>query len=192
MQVFIVADIFGKTADLINFTEAISTPQVSLEILAPYKNEMHFSDEAEAYAYFQQNIGLKTYTEQLMHKLQGRELSQLLLLGFSVGASAVWVASEKLADFTKTRAICFYSSQIRNYLAVQPKIEIDLYFARREPSYDVDEAMAQLSDTTQLNCFKTGYLHGFMNRRSGNFDQAAYHQYVELIKGVLARQSIRI
>jgi len=182
MKVIVATDIFGHTDALDSLLESISTRCESIEIVNPYDTcSTHFESEQEAYAFFKKSVGLKRYTEKLERVLKGREESSQLLLGFSVGASAIWVLSEKLDEFRKTRGICFYSSQVRNYLGLTPRVEIDIYFAKEEPAYDVDEVMAALSGKELVHCQKTGYLHGFMNKRSKNYSNEGYLNYIEKI-----------
>lgn len=182
MKVIVVPDIFGHTDALDCLLESISSRCESIEIVDPYDTcSTHFQSEQEAYAFFQKRVGLKRYAEKLEKVLKGREDQPQVLLGFSVGASAIWVHSEKLEQFRKTRGVCFYSSQVRNYLELTPKVEIDIYFAKEEPAYDVDEVMGALAGKELVHCRKTGYLHGFMNKRSKNFSDEGYLLYIEMI-----------
>ncbi len=130
MQLIAVTDIFGITEHFENLLNDIKRFYTSVEIIDPYdRKEIDFKNEDEAYGYFQEKMGLKNYSDILNKTLQGRENKEQILLGFSVGASAVWAISEKLELHTKTKGICFYSSQVRNFLHVNPKIKIDFYFS---------------------------------------------------------------
>lgn len=136
MQLIAVTDIFGKTKCFEELLRTISSSYDSVEVVDPYSGEeIDFKDEEEAYGHFQKKMGLEAYFKILLKKLDGREKERVTLLGFSVGASAVWAVSEELKLFSNTKAICFYSSQVRNYLDVDPSISVDLYFSKTEPSY---------------------------------------------------------
>lgn len=186
MKLIVVTDIFGLTDALDSLLESISSHCESIEIVDPYDNcYPNFESEREAYACFTERVGLTRYAEKLESVLQGREESSLVLLGFSVGASAIWVLSEKLEKYRNTRGICFYSSQIRNYLDLMPKIEIDMYLAKEEPAYDVDEIMAALSAKESVRCRKTDYLHGFMNGKSKNFRKEGCLSYINAIRSTI-------
>ena len=183
MQLIAVTDIFGKTECFEEFLGNISPSYDSVEVLDPYGGEeIDFKDGAEAYGYFQKKMGLKAYSQTLLKNLKGKEKQRVTLLGFSVGASAIWAVSEELELFSNMKAICFYSSQVRNYLDVNPSILIDLYFSKAEPSYDVEEVIAKLSIKPKVQCHKTEYGHGFMNRKSKNFSQRGYTQYLDCLK----------
>lgn len=183
MNIIAVTDIFGKTVALENLLKELSGYYESIEIVDPYENKTHhFKNENDAYRYFQKEVGLEKYIELLYTKLQHRESSSQILIGFSVGASAVWVVSNRLESFSNTKGFCFYSSQVKNYLEVSPKIEIDFYFSKSEPAYDVSEMHARLSRKSNVTCYKTSYLHGFMNRYSQNFNETGYYNYLKKLK----------
>lgn len=79
-------------------------------------------------------------------------------------------------------AICFYGSQIRNYLNVNPKIKIELFFPEHERHFEVANLISRLSQKTNVTCYKVPYLHGFMNKKSNNFNDIGYYQYLQLLK----------
>lgn len=184
MQLIAITDIFGKTEHFQKLIDDISSMYDSIEIIDPYEGvDNQFLNEEEAYEKFQEKMGLKKYSKILLQNLQRNGTNkQVVILGFSIGASAIWAISEKLKTTSTMKAICFYSSQIRNYLNVTPEIAIDLYFARNEPSYDVEEIMKSVSAKPKVRCCKTSYLHGFMNRLSKNYNQAGYDKYIHIIK----------
>jgi len=183
MQLITVTDIFGKTKCFDKIINEISPLYTSVEIVDPYHGkEIDFKNEQEAYQYFQDEMGLDKYTEKLSKKLEGKENEKTVLLGFSIGASAIWVLSEGQILSAETKGICFYSSQLRYYLDINPKFLIDLYFSKSEPSYNVEEVIESLSDKSYVKCFRTPYYHGFMNEKSKNFNVQGYRQYIKYIK----------
>ncbi len=182
MKLVIVSDIFGKTASLMTLVDDLSPHFKEVEFITPYGNELQeFADEQEAYLRFTHEIGIDSYTRRLSSKLGGTEAANQLLLGFSAGATTIWLASAHLGALKNTKAICFYSSQIRNLLTVKPHIEIDLYFAKTEPKYDVDDVVARLETTENVSCYKTMYHHGFMNQNSQNYNSKGYNHYLNVI-----------
>ncbi|WP_136795423.1 dienelactone hydrolase family protein [Desulfosediminicola ganghwensis] len=182
MKLKVVSDIFGNTKALLELLSNISNKYSHVEVIDPYGGEdLSFRDETEAYAYFKSQIGLDTYAETLHAKLQGNQSEEITLLGFSVGASAIWALSEKLELYKDTKAICFYSSQLRMYLEINPKIPITWYFAATEPTYDVQQVCERLSFKANVQCHKTKYLHGFMNERSNNFDREGYASFLSIL-----------
>jgi len=183
MHLLTVTDIFGRTSYLSNLLTPLSDKYESIDIIDPYDGmEIDFRSESEAYEYFQKNIGLNAYIELLLQRLQATRIDcEQHLLGFSVGGSAIWAASARLESGRTAKGICFYSSQIRNLLHVRPRLPIDLYFPQMELHFKVDEVMKVLASTPQVNCFKTPYLHGFMNEKSTNYDKDGCSQYLDIL-----------
>jgi len=183
MQLVAITDIFGKTSHFQKIIDHISTRYETIEIIDPYEGaDKQFQNEEEAYKQFQETMGLENYSRMLLQNLQRKKADkQIVVLGFSIGASAIWAISEELKPPGKIRAICFYSSQIRHYLDVTPQIAIDLYFAKNEPGYDVETMIERIAKKPNVKCYKTPYLHGFMNKLSKNYNQDGYNNYLKII-----------
>lgn len=182
MQLIALTDIFGKTKHFEKIINNLSSLYSSVEILDPYDGEdIDFKDEGEAYNHFQKNMSLETYSKNLLKKLNGKENKKITLLGFSIGASAIWIVSKELKLFCHTNAICFYSSQVRNYLEIDPGIFIEFFFSKTEPNYNVKKAIEKLSKKPKVKCHETEYDHGFMNIKSKNFNQQGYDKYLKII-----------
>ncbi len=178
-----VTDIFGRTGSFDDLLRQIAGNYISVEVIDPYGGaDLNFENETEAYACFQRKMGLNEYIRKVSDTLSTRRFLNQTLLGFSVGASAIWAVSGNLSGFDHTRAVCFYSSQIRQFPDVSPAIKTDLYFSKSEPAYDVEKIMACLSEKANVRCIKTGYMHGFMNQKSQNFDQQGYAEHLKRLK----------
>ena len=184
MKLLIITDIFGRTKALDDFANYFDEKPISIEIVDPYNGEYrNFDTEAHAYKSFQKEIGLDNYTNLLRQKVKNVNSKRVVLLGFSVGASAIWAASQHIDIEEKLyKGICFYSSQIRNYLDTNPNFEIELYFAESEPSYEVGEVATNLAKKKRVECFSTNYMHGFMNKLSKNFNEKGFYKYQKIIK----------
>ena len=86
MRRMIVSDIFGRTPALDKLCHAIAP---DIEIIDPYYGQlMDFQDEHMAYQYFMNHVGLKHYCQGIKSILS-KELSPVILIGFSVGGSAI-------------------------------------------------------------------------------------------------------
>lgn len=180
MNLIVVTDIFGRTRYIDELLNDLSSKYFSTQVLDPYDGkEIHFKNEETAYNHFQKTMGLDKYSEYLFQKLNDKEDSQQIVLGFSIGASALWAISDRLKLYKKTKGICFYSSQVRNYLYVNPKIKIDFYFAKYESSYDISDVSRKLSKKAKVNCYNTEYLHGFMNKKSMHYNKQGYGDYLK-------------
>lgn len=184
MQLIIVSDIFGRTEELESLVLEVAAPYSNTVILDPYNGKFNdFKNESEAYYFFQKNVGLNTYTDTVFQKInQLKEAS--ILLGFSIGASVIWSVSDKHVFHQITKAICFYGSQIRNLLITNPKIETELIFPVKEDHFDVSNLILDISYKSKVKCTQTPYLHGFMNKRSVNYDETGFLEYVDIIKNL--------
>ncbi|KGJ93372.1 hypothetical protein [Thalassotalea sp. ND16A] len=177
MSTVIVSDVFGKTPALMALSEQLQANT----IVDPYDGRnMGFSDETQAYAHFIEHVGFDGYLAKLLKIIESTS-AQMTLIGFSVGASAIWQMSEKLSASKVKRAVCFYGSQIRNYTDINPQFEIDLVFPKSEPHFDVLTLEAMLANKTNVSTFRVEYLHGFMNQCSTNYHEVGYRALVEML-----------
>lgn len=181
MNKIIVTDVFGKTSALI----ALATEIDASQIIDPYDGEsMNFDNEAQAYGYFTDNIGLDAYVNKLSQKISNSS-QEARLIGFSVGASAIWQLSESTSETIiglVKHATCFYGSQIRHFTKLSPTFEVKLIFPKSEPHFDVLALQHMLVNKPKVTTIQVDFLHGFMNYHSSNFNQVGYGQYVELLK----------
>lgn len=176
MRRILVADIFGKTPALEELARAVGG---EAEIIDPYMgNFLDFTYESEAYVHFMKHVGLVEYSDVLKETLKSVS-TPVELVGFSVGASAAWMISDGLSSEFITRAVCFYGSQIRRWRHIDPSVEVELVLPAFEPGFDVDELARNVSGKARVRVHKTRYPHGFMNRRSRNFNLAGYEYYVD-------------
>ena len=89
MNLVLVSDIFGKTAALKALAEKLNAHS----IIDPYGGvDMAFNSEQQAYEYFIQHIGLDEYVAILQKAIEPLA-GNTILIGFSVGASAIWSLS---------------------------------------------------------------------------------------------------
>lgn len=178
-NIIILTDIFGKTSAITDFAKLIG----AIKIIDPYQGSlMDFDDEAQAYQYFVDNIGMDAYFAQV-----NNEISELCksctLVGFSVGASVAWRLSASYDGKQINKAICYYGSQIRYWLDVMPAFPIQLILPKFERHFSVEELANALDNKPLVSLQKTDYLHGFMNKLSANFDAIGYQKHLnQLLK----------
>ncbi|EPJ53095.1 MAG: hypothetical protein OFPI_11780 [Osedax symbiont Rs2] len=177
MNLVLITDIFGITAHLLKISK-----QLNAQIIDPYAGAlMHFSDEATAYAYFSNNIGLDCYLDIVSEKFEQLD-TVTVAIGFSVGASVLWRYGADDLRGKLQRGYCFYGSQIRNYLQLVPNYPLQLILPKHEPHFSVAQLAADLAGCENLTIIKTEYLHGFMNQCSVNYDHQACQKHLQLLK----------
>jgi dienelactone hydrolase len=181
MSLILVSDVFGITPALLTLKYELGA---SL-IIDPYQGKsMGFHNEAEAYSYFITSVGLDSYVTEVLKVLASVDC-KTTLIGFSVGASAIWKLSESDEKNIIKGAVCFYGAQIRNFTQITPCFNINLVFPKNEPHFDVVELMAKLKNKQNVKTTQVDYLHGFMNYNSTNFDRVGYKDSVILLQSTL-------
>ena len=173
-MIIIVSDIFGKTPALEKLCYDLTRP---FEVVDPYNGEfLKFKTESDAYHHFSEHVGVEYYSELLKYKINNTN-EKIILLGFSVGASAIWrISNQDLMNVSS--AICFYGSQIRNMLDIQPQIPMYIIPAFEE-HFSVQGLSNELAHKRNVKVQGTNYLHGFMNSHSTNYNEAGYKYYIE-------------
>ena len=175
MNIVIVADIFGKTKHLESLANALSG---QVQILDPYQGrDMGFKNEAQAYEYFNQQVGNNKYTDELKVALSLTK-GLVYLIGFSVGATAVWnVSGLASGPYSIVGGTCFYGSKIRENTHINPTFPISLIWPESEGRFSIPELIDTLSGKHNVMNEQTESLHGFMNGLSSNYNEkaAAYH-----------------
>lgn len=101
------------------------------------------------------------------------------LIGFSVGASAIWNISNDVIVRGIIGATCFYGSQIRFNLGVKPRFPIKLVLPTFEQHFSISELIEALSCTENVMIERTPFFHGFMNKLSKNYDQNGHNYGVQ-------------
>lgn len=187
MHLIVISDIFGKTACLEQLITPLKNKYCHIDIIDPYSgNEIYFCDEQEAYRYFQSSTCLDNYAQKIVSFLKIKNIDTAChLLGFSMGGSALWQISPSLPTlFTNNipiKGCCFYSSQIRHLRHIQPKIDMELFFPKIEPSFDVHALVEKLEQKEKVTCRITDYLHGFMNQKSIHYSPMGAAEYLDKI-----------
>jgi len=187
MKLILVADIFGKTPAL----DKLAVELGASDIIDPYDGEfIEFTHEEEAYNYFSKNVGLDRYSAGLLSKIE-RSDRLCFLIGFSVGASAIWKLSQNISKNKIKKAIGYYGSQIRNFTDIVPNFDFDLIFPEQERHFDVSLLISRLSKIPNVKVSHLEYFHGFMNTYSTNYHQLAYQQQVEFLRSEFINISVK-
>ena len=175
MQNIIISDVFGITEALEQIASSLSG---ATDILDPYNSiNMDFNNEGEAYSCFTSEVGLDKYADTLKECIQSFS-ERLNLIGFSVGASAIWKISTQTKLKSISSATCFYGSQIRHYRNLYPTFPIKLIVPATEEHFSVSELITDLSGRKNIQIQQVPFVHGFMNSHSRNYDQDGYNQFI--------------
>jgi dienelactone hydrolase len=185
MDIVIVSDIFGKTPALEVLAASLDG---NVFIIDPYDGiNMQFVSESEAYDHFTQHVSLDSY-QVLVSSFVNNLSDPVVVIGFSAGASAAWLASASFGQ----HVVCVYgvySSQIRHHLWVTPVVPTYLVFPKQEKHFNGNTVMNELKGKPNITLIHTAYLHGFMNKLSVNFNQQGYDCLKRLINHHLAEIS---
>jgi dienelactone hydrolase len=178
MNIIIVSDVFGITAALLKLKDEIGANT----IIDPYKGEcMDFENEDEAYSCFMNDVGLDNYASEVFKNTESLNC-ETILIGFSIGASVIWKSSVKNESNYIQQAFCFYGSQIRNAIEIEPCFKINLVFPKSELHFDVTELIKNLETKPNVKISQVDYLHGFMNYHSSNFNHVGYKEHITLLR----------
>jgi dienelactone hydrolase len=140
MSITLVTDVFGITPALLKLKDKLGANT----IIDPYRGKsMGFTNEADAYSYFVTTVGLDSYISKVLKVLELLEC-QTTLIGFSIGATAIWRLSVSNKNDLIKQAFCFYGSQIRNFTKIDPCFELNLVFPKLEPHFNIYELIQNL------------------------------------------------
>jgi len=177
VQQILVSDVFGITPALLEINKKLGANS----IVDPYSGKiMGFQTEEEAYSYFINNVGLDNYLAKLKQVIKTMT-HQTTLIGFSVGATAIWRLSEEKSNNLVEEAYCFYGSQIRHFTDIAPRFKVNMILPISEPHFDIAKLQKIVSAKANVNVNKVEYLHGFMNYHSKNYNKAGYKEHIECL-----------
>lgn len=175
MRVLIVTDIFGVTASVLSLANALMAERAQVEVVDPYAGkERSFSHEQSAYDAFLANCGHESYFRKVQDAISS-SIEELVIIGFSAGASAAWRNMESDWQSNILHFVGFYPGQIRYHLHITPKYPCTIVFPNREEHFDVYDVSGILNEIDNVQCIITDYGHGFMNPLS--------HQYSSIGAG---------
>ena len=177
MNKLIVTDVFGHNSAL---ETLINSLDGDIDVVSPYATEQGFDDDSDAYQYFTKHLGFDGYCQMLLHKLKSYRGKSVSILGFSVGAAALWwlAGQEVSKKLSISGGLGFYGNQIRHLTDLTPSFPIHLIVPKFEPHFSVNQLKTDLAGKARLSIESCDYLHGFINAQSANFNQAGYQAYL--------------
>ncbi|WP_171022249.1 hypothetical protein [Thalassotalea litorea] len=189
MQGFLITDIFGTTPAVHAMNDRLGG---SLFIIDPYDGiAQNFTNETAAYQHFQQHVGVNRYADIIAGYLSQAANKDQILIGFSVGASALWRCLTQQPPKSlqgkslQTAALLFYGSQIRHMPVSVPCVPTNIVLPCSEPHFSISALATSLVDVENVNVTNSEYLHGFMNELSDNFDRQGYQQYLAQLQALM-------
>lgn len=178
MKVMLVADIYGFTEGVEQLCGAFEHGGAAVFSLSPYQRVEKFCDEQDAYDHFITECGHRTYAEMVRRTMVTERPN--VVIGFSAGASASWLASSWIEEIPVQHLVCYYPTRIRKYLEQPPAFPTTIIFPERESHFGVDELISQLDLYDNIACLKTTLNHGFMNRESSSYSGQAWVAHQKL------------
>ena len=180
--VVIAADVFGVTPELGQLVQALGIPEATL--ISPHPFTRAFRSEAEGYASFMAAGGVEAYAKHLGSVFAARDYTFDFALGFSAGASALWLclADAALEPRLPRRAVLYYGSRIREHAHLRPRRPARLVFAEHEASFDPAPLVLKLRAAGNDAALIPGSAHGFMNPLSQGYDGALYNSELAALR----------
>ncbi len=155
-EVFGLTDAVADIADRMRTATGVSVYAPHLLSTDPYPR----AAEGVAYEQFMATLGPRGLAERLLTYASRRaeDHEALYCAGFSVGATAAWIAS---ADECFDAVLPIYGSRIRDHIDVRPTGRAHLVFAEHEPSFDPHSLAAVLRQTADVTVDVLPHHHGF-------------------------------
>jgi dienelactone hydrolase len=141
--------------------------------------------EPVAYRSFMESLGIDGMARQLAAEAERlhQDYSRVECLGFSVGATATWIASR---SGHLDAVACIYGSRIRDHLAPGPAARTLVVMAEEEASFTPRDVLPQLSATPRVTAVLVdGTAHGYCNPADAGFNAAAAEHTYDIVTAFL-------
>jgi dienelactone hydrolase len=180
MQIIVATDIHGINDDLKALFQDFGN---EIKFLSPWnKDACPYDTEQEAAAAFHAKNGLATYQQKIAETV-GQ--SPALLIGFSVGASSLWLHTASKNCHPTSYAQLFYGSRIRDHISLTPRCKTSLIFAEHESAFQPATLAGKIEgNNVECSIIKDTH-HGFMNPRSPHFNETLAQQLLAQMKSSL-------
>ncbi|WP_211748660.1 dienelactone hydrolase family protein [Paenibacillus sp. Marseille-Q4541] len=170
--VIILHEIYGVNDHIQFFSEMIV--KEGFDVLIPnliHRDSFSYDQEEIAYQYYMNEIGFEKSLREVKEivKENKEKYDQILIMGFSIGATIAWMLSE----YEVGGIIGYYGSRIRNHKEIEPKCPVLLFFPNREKSFNVMDVEQELKKKKNTLTKIVEAEHGFMNpfHQNYNFEQ---------------------
>lgn len=181
LPLVVVADIHGTHAALRTQLAVLGQPLV----VSPWPGEGRpAGTEQEVVAAFHQQDGLARFERKIAEAVGD---VPALLLGFSVGASALWRYVASAHCHPNSLAVLYYGSRIRDHAELVPRCRTTICFAEHEASFEPEVLAARLRRPGVVCEVVRGARHGFMNPASCNFHAELAREHCGRLRELLAQ-----
>ncbi|HEY4554232.1 MAG TPA: dienelactone hydrolase family protein [Bacillaceae bacterium] len=183
--IIVIHEIYGINAHIGKVCEELS--QHGFNVFSPdllERKAFDYTEESEAYGHFKKYIGFEKGAEAVLQwaKKLKEQYGQVLLLGFSVGATIAWMCSETgIID----GVIGYYGSRIRDYIHLQPVCPTMLFFPENEDSFHVQELAAVLEKKQDVATHLFPGEHGFSDPYSRRYHEESAEKAFQLATSFL-------
>ncbi|WP_369900069.1 dienelactone hydrolase family protein [Bacillus manliponensis] len=150
-----------------------------------------YEKEEDAYNDFMMNVGIQKgvhVIQQYVKKLKCH-YERVYLLGYSVGATIAWLCSE---DDLVDGIIGYYGSRIRDYVHIEPKCPVLLFFSETEKSFNVQHLVKVLhhKENEHIRVHIFPVKHGYANPYSIHYSKQYEVQSMQLTKQFLHAEGV--
>ncbi|MES2069403.1 MAG: hypothetical protein V4488_03580 [Pseudomonadota bacterium] len=176
MTVLIATDVFGITPAVHSLARSLGSKCM---LVSPFDDENNrYHSEQLAYQAFLAEGGVARYADKLRSILAEDRAGIQCAIGFSAGASALWLGSATPGFGRLHMLTLFYGSRIRDYAQLTPLCPVRLVFAEREPAFEPAALAAELGARGHTVELAKNTAHGFMNPYSGGFCVKSQARYI--------------
>lgn len=180
MNILIATDIHGINDRL---RAMLHTLGDDITFLSPWPGEgSPYKEEQEAVAAFQANHGMEHYQQRIATAAGD---APAIFIGFSVGATALWLHTASPLCHPHSHAHLYYGSRIRDHQERIPRCQTKLVFAEQEASFQPASILAKLTHPHVQCSIIEGTRHGFMNPLAPNFSDAHMRHEIGKLKAFI-------
>jgi dienelactone hydrolase len=163
-HIIIIHEIYGITKNLIELKEYLERLGFSVSLPSLYQDNYVGTDEDISYNKFYTQVGLDKSIDIINEVIQHNQGSEIILLGFSIGATIAWLHSTNIRI---NKVIGIYGSKIRKFLNIEPMIQTYLFFCE-EKLFNVEELNRILNIKRNVSSSIIHGEHGFYGKKDFN------------------------
>ncbi|MFZ6771911.1 hypothetical protein ACO0LB_04260 [Undibacterium sp. SXout7W] len=187
--VLIATDVFGHTPAVAGLVRQLASPCL---VVSPFEiDDGSMRSEQDAYQAFIAGGGVARFAEKVSQQLLEHQTTIRYAIGFSAGASALWLNSSNDLMAQLRCAMLFYGSRIRDYRQLQPTCPVRLVFPEKEAAFKPADLVAELKLAGHRAEIAKGTSHGFMNSYSRGSCVKTQTHYINELVAMLQHPTLR-